>query len=240
MSGRPGSPALVIFDAFKTLVRPVPGFENTFTTALAALGVRSSSSVIADLQSASEGLDHWRWSGSREAYSQWTYETLTAGATDLLDGLAPHVVPALEQWHQAPMEPFPDVAACLATLRSATIKIAVCSNWGWDLADDLTAAGLAGMIDFTISSAQAGCRKPHQDIYQIVLDRAGVRAADAVFVGDSLRADVLAPQEAGIYSVHLDRAGAGSHGGAAVTSLTKLAVHLGLVAAATCPPEPPA
>ena len=140
----------------------------------------------------------------------------------------PHVIPALEQWHQAPMEPFPDVANCLSALRSENITVAVCSNWGWDLVDDLAGAGLSEMIDFPISSAQAGFRKPHHAMYHAVLDVAGVAAAEAVFVGDSIRADVLGPQDAGIYSLHLDRACAGSEGSAVVSSLSHLVRHLDL------------
>lgn len=228
MTRRPPGPRVVIFDAFNTLVRPVPGFENTFTEALARLGVADPTSVMAMLQSASDGLDHRQWSQSREEYSNWTELTLKAGASELLDGLVPHVIPALEQWHQAPMEPFPDVANCLSALRSENITVAVCSNWGWDLVDDLAGAGLSEMIDFPISSAQAGFRKPHHAMYHAVLDVAGVAAAEAVFVGDSIRADVLGPQDAGIYSLHLDRACAGSEGSAVVSSLSHLVRHLDL------------
>ena len=78
--------------------------------------------MLADLQAASEGLDHSPWSGSRAAYRGWTAETLAALAqvgagpgTDLgsitgtsrVGQLTPRVVPALEQWHQAPMVALP-------------------------------------------------------------------------------------------------------------------------------------
>ena len=67
MTRRPPGPRVVIFDAFNTLVRPVPGFENTFT-AVTRLGVADPTSVMAMLQSESDGLDHRQWS-SREEYS---------------------------------------------------------------------------------------------------------------------------------------------------------------------------
>jgi putative hydrolase of the HAD superfamily len=227
MIHRPCTPKLVIFDAF-TLVHPVSGFESTFTAALTTLGVAATDSVMSMLQSASEGLDHTRWSKSRKDYSTWTRRTLNAAASELLDGLAPHVIPALEERHQAPMEAFSDVRDCLGVLRSEGISIGVCSNWGWDLARDLAGAGLADLINVTISSAQAGYRKPHQAIYHAVLDAARVAAAEAVFVGDSIRADVLGPRDVGIYSVHLDRASTGSDGCPAVSSLSHLFRHLKL------------
>lgn len=200
----------VIFDAFNTLVTARPGYEQTFLAGLAAAGANASADTLATLQAASEGLDHSEWSGSRHAYCGWAAETLaslgqpSAGPGVGLDTeLAPRVVPALEQLHQAPMVALPDAADCLAMLKAAGFTIALCSNWGWDLAADLAGTGLMGSIDVLVTSAQAGYRKPHPRIYQTALDLAGCTAADAVFVGDSLRADALGPQRVGIRSVLL-------------------------------------
>ena len=196
---------LVIFDAFNTLVTLRRGSKQTFLTGLLQAGINASAAMLAKLQAASEGLDHSEWSGSRQAYSGWAAETLASVAragSNLGADLAPHVVPALEQLHQAPMVALPGAAECLAMLKRAGFTIALCSNWGWDLAADLAGAGL-GCIDVFVTSAQAGYRKPHPRIYDTTLDLAGFTAADAVFVGDSLRADALGPQRAGIRSVLL-------------------------------------
>lgn len=211
---------LVIFDAFNTLVTSRRGHKRTFLAGLVQAGIRASTATLADLQAASEGLDHSRWSGSREAYCGWAAETLAALAqfsaglgadlgvtgTGRVGQLTPRVVPALEQWHQAPTVALPGAADCLAKLKRAGLTIALCSNWGWDLAADLAGTGLAGYIDVFVTSAQAGYRKPHTRIYQATLERAGFMAEDAVFVGDSLRTDALGPQRAGIRSVLVTRA----------------------------------
>ena len=213
--------SLVIFDAFNTLVTSRRGSKRTFLAGLVQAGIRASTAMLADLQAASEGLDHSRWSGSRTAYCGWAAETLAALAqvgagpgtdlgrvpgTGLVGQLAPRVVPALEQWHQAPMVALPTAADCLARLKRAGFAIALCSNWGWDLAADLAGTGLTGYVDVFVTSAQAGYRKPHTRIYQATLELAGFRAEDAVFVGDSLRTDALGPQRAGIRSVLVTRA----------------------------------
>ena len=153
---------LVIFDAFNTLVTSRRGSKRTFLAGLVQAGIRASTAMLANLQAASEGLDHSRWSGSRAAYCGWAAETLAALAqvgvrpgtdlgsvpgTSLVGQLAPRVVPALEQWHQAPMVALPTAADCLARLKRAGFAIALCSNWGWDLALDLAGTGLAGYID---------------------------------------------------------------------------------------------
>lgn len=197
---------LVIFDAFNTLVTSRRGSKRTFRAGLVQAGINASRAMLAKLQAASEGLDHSGWSGSRQAYSGWAAETLASVAqagADLRADLAPRVVPALEQLHQAPMVALPGAADCLAKLKRAGFTIALCSNWGWDLAADLAGTGLAGYIDVFVTSARSGYRKPHPRIYQATLELAGFGVEDAVFVGDSLRTDAVGPQRIGIRSVLL-------------------------------------
>lgn len=200
--------ALVIFDAFNTLVTSRPGSKQTFLGSLIQAGINASEGTLTRLHAASEGLDHSQWSGSREVYCGWAADTLASLArvgADMDGDLAPWVVPALEQLHQAPMVALPDAADCLAMLKQAGCTIAVCSNWGWDLATDLAGTGLTGWIDVLVTSAQAGYRKPHPRIYQATLEATGHSAEDAVFIGDSLRTDALGPQRVGIRSVLLAR-----------------------------------
>lgn len=197
---------LAIFDAFNTLVTSRQGSNWTFLAGLVQVGISASEAVLTALNAASEGLDHSEWSGSRQAYREWAAETLAAlaqASADLDADLAPRVVPALEQLHQAAMVALPGAADCLAQLKNAGYTIALCSNWGWDLAADLDGTELADYIDVFVTSAQAGYRKPHPRIYQATLDLAGFSARDAVFVGDSLRTDALGPQRVGIRSVLL-------------------------------------
>jgi HAD superfamily hydrolase (TIGR01509 family) len=201
-------PGLVIFDAFNTLITSHRNSKQTFLAGLAQVGLRVSQETLRQLQAASEGLDHSEWSCSRQVYSAWAAATLSsvalAGTVERAD-LAPHVVPALEQLHQAPIVALPGAADCLAAFRRAGFTIALCSNWGWDLAADVAGAGLAGNIHVFVTSAQAGYRKPHPRIYQVTLEQAGFGADDAVFIGDSLRTDVLGPQRVGIRGVLLTR-----------------------------------
>jgi putative hydrolase of the HAD superfamily len=197
---------LVIFDAFNTLVTARPGSTTTFLDGLTHAGLDATPALLAEFQAASEGLDHSAWSASRQSYVEWATTTLrTVRETGIPAGsdLGRWVVPALEQRHQAPMVAMPDAGSCLEMLKAAGFTIAVCSNWGWDLRQDLEDTGLTANIDVLITSAQVGSRKPHPRIYGSTLDRAGLAAEDAVFIGDSLRTDVLGPEKAGIRSVLL-------------------------------------
>jgi putative hydrolase of the HAD superfamily len=217
-----GSPGLVIFDAFNTLVTSRRDSKGTFSAGLEEAGLRVSPPVLASLQAASEGLDHSAWSGSREAYAGWAASVLSELRQAAWPGkgeLNRCIVPALEQLHQAPMVAMPGARACLKRLKSAGFTTAICSNWGWDLHEDLSRTGVLEYVDYLVSSAQAGYRKPHPRIYQSVLSLAGCTAKDAVFIGDSLRTDVLGPQSSGIRSLLLAPAADPAFHGEAVTSL---------------------
>jgi putative hydrolase of the HAD superfamily len=206
VTGPPWTPRLIIFDVYNSIVLPRPGHRGTFEAGLRQRGVRPDADRFDRLQHASEGLAHPLPSASRDAYVDWCDETLaTVAEAGVTVEVAPRVIPALEQRHQGRMEPLPGVIPLLAELRSFGVMIGVCSNWSWDLSDDLAACGLADLIDVTVSSARAGFRKPHPQIYRHVLHQADVRAAEALFVGDSERADVTGPTSAGIPAVHLVR-----------------------------------
>jgi putative hydrolase of the HAD superfamily len=220
-----GSPGLVIFDAFNTLVTSRRDSRGTFLEGLERAGIRGAGPVLADLQAASEGLDHSVWSGSRQAYVGWTtavLRELSMIGLPVNSNLARCVVPALEQLHQAPMVALRGARFCLKQLKAAGFTIAVCSNWGWDLAADIAGTGVLEYVDYPVSSAQVGWRKPDPRIYRWVLSLAGCAAKDAVFVGDSLRTDVLGPQRCGIRPLLLAPAASADFHGEVIGSLAAL------------------
>jgi putative hydrolase of the HAD superfamily len=158
------------------------------------------------LQASSERICHVRHSVSRDSYVTWTRSVLEAiSAAGITSETKPYVIPALEQHHQAPMRPIEGVADLLIALRHRRLTIAVCSNWSWDLTADLRQCGLDTIIDLIYSSAEVGYRKPHPEIYRRVLSGRGVNAAEAVFIGDSLTADVEGPMTVGIPAIQLVR-----------------------------------
>ena len=53
----------------------------------------------------------------------------------------------------------------LAELRARGLRLVICSNWDWDLAEAVDEAGLTAAVDAIVSSAWVGARKPHPRIY---------------------------------------------------------------------------
>ncbi|HZB46643.1 MAG TPA: HAD-IA family hydrolase, partial [Pyrinomonadaceae bacterium] len=72
------------------------------------------------------------------------------------------------------------------------------------LRDSLEAAGLFEKFDLTVDSHLVGCRKPDPAIFRLALERLGVEAEEAAYVGDSYAHDALAARACGLRGILLD------------------------------------
>ena len=66
---------------------------------------------------------------------------------------------------------------------------------------DLEALGLATHLDQALFSSEVGVRKPDPRIFRVMLERLGVDAGEAVFVGDRLLDDIGGAKGVGMRSV---------------------------------------
>lgn len=155
-----------------------------------------------------DGTEHGEHSASRDHYVAWQRERLLGmlAACDVHPGEYEVIVERLEAGRaERVLEAYPEVPAVLADLRARGLRLAVCSNWDWDLTEAMAEAGLEGTVDLLVSSAWAGARKPHPRIFEHTLERLGARPADVLFVGDTWGPDVTGPHSLGITSLYLRR-----------------------------------
>jgi len=100
-----------------------------------------------------------------------------------------------------------DTLSTLETLRRQGYHIGLVSNAGYD--DDVQAlvdgAGIRSYLEFIISSAALGVRKPSPLIFQAALDFFHAAPQQAVMIGDFLEADVLGANQLGMGSVWITR-----------------------------------
>ena len=101
--------------------------------------------------------------------------------------------------------PLPGVPETLRELRGRGRKLVVVSNWDVSLHERLAETGLAPLLDGAIASAEAGVAKPDPAIFTRALELAGVRADEALHVGDSLLEDGEGARAAGIRAVLIGR-----------------------------------
>ena len=83
--------------------------------------------------------------------------------------------------------PYPDTAEVLGALRAQGIKTAVVSNIAFDVRPAF--ASIGAQVDEFVLSFEVGAVKPDPAIFGAALQRLGVRAQEAVMVGDSEEAD---------------------------------------------------
>jgi putative hydrolase of the HAD superfamily len=98
----------------------------------------------------------------------------------------------------------PGADAALTTLRARGCRIGLISNTIWPgqlHLDDMEQLGLRQYLEHTIFSGDAGVWKPSAAIFTRVLDGLGVAPAEAVFVGDNPREDILGAQAVGMRAI---------------------------------------
>jgi HAD superfamily hydrolase (TIGR01509 family) len=64
---------------------------------------------------------------------------------------------------------------------------------------------LAGFFDAVVVSGSVNKRKPSMEIFKHALEALGVKAEEAVFVGDTVDADVQGPKAVGMRTIYIER-----------------------------------
>lgn len=85
-------------------------------------------------------------------------------------------------------QPRPDARAVLAEVRHRGLRTGLISNCSSSVPGSWPASPLGRLIDIAIFSSDEGLAKPDPRIYQVALDRLGLRAAECLYIDDSARA----------------------------------------------------
>jgi HAD superfamily hydrolase (TIGR01662 family) len=117
---------------------------------------------------------------------------------------------ALESFYQQTQAywiPEKDTLPTLAALKEQGYRLGVISNAGddADVQSLVDKAGVRAYLDFVLTSAACGVRKPDPKIFQIALDQWGFSPQQVAMVGDTLAADVLGGQNAGVFTIWITR-----------------------------------
>jgi HAD superfamily hydrolase (TIGR01549 family) len=207
----------VFFDAGNTLIRMD---YDAMAAALAARGAAVSPESLeraewrarvrldADLQARPESTE-----GGGVAERYVTYLLDEAGIRD------PRVIAALLAWRRSFNRPLglwtaaaPRAAEAVRLARRAGVRTAVISNSNGTVRTILERLGLDGDLDFVLDSHEVGVEKPDPRIFRLALERAGVAAAEAAYIGDLYSVDVIGARRAGLAAVLLDPGGCWDRG----------------------------
>ena len=86
----------------------------------------------------------------------------------------------------------------LAQLKDMGYTVGVISNADGRVGDFLETAGLRQYLDFVVDSGAVGVEKPDRRIFEMALELASAKPAEAVHVGDVYEVDVQGARGAGI------------------------------------------
>ncbi len=100
-----------------------------------------------------------------------------------------------------------DAIATLQALQGQGYRLGLISNAGDDADVQvlIDKAGVRSFFDVILVSAAVGIRKPNPEIFHMALRHWGFAPHEVVMVGDTLGADVLGAQNAGVSSVWITR-----------------------------------
>ena len=204
----------VFFDLYNTLMRFWPPLEEIQQTACRQTGLEvtlegiTRGYALADDYFSRENARYplfKRSSGERDGFfSEYERLILEGAGIDASSELA------LQVWRRAYSIPkelvlFDDVPLGLKALRERGLILGALSNLRPEMRGQMDRAGLLKLLDFVITSQEAGAQKPFAPIFQAALERAGAEPHEAVHVGDQYHADVMGARSVGIRPVLMDR-----------------------------------
>lgn len=210
MTGSPGAIRAVFFDVDFTLIYPGPTFQGEgYRRFCARHGMAIDASRFDEaVAAASYILDEVE----EPLYDDGLFVHYTATIIERMGGQGAAVMHAAREIYAEwatnhHFEMYDDVGPVLRELAARALTLGVISNSHRSLDAFKDHFALNGIIHAAVSSAVHGYMKPHPSIFERALADAGVRASEAVMVGDSLKADVEGALGAGMRAVLLRRSG---------------------------------
>jgi putative hydrolase of the HAD superfamily len=204
----------VFFDAGGTLVDAKPSFPELFASILqreghdvAAETISAHWQIVFDrFRAAGEAEELWTTSDDRSREFWHGVYTMFFEELGLApEGLVDAVYRAFTDRRNYGL--YDDVLPMLERLRASGVRLGIVSNFERWLDDLLEDIGIRSTFDVRVISAFEGVEKPDPRIFRLALERAGVAAGDAVYVGDHLELDIGPAANVGMLPVLIDRRG---------------------------------
>jgi putative hydrolase of the HAD superfamily len=126
---------------------------------------------------------------------------------DIHGDLVSLLVEWMESWkgEQIGWKAYDCVPRVLDELRSRGIRAGVISNWDPSARSILQACGLLDKFETVVISSEVGVSKPHERIFRIALERAGIEPEDCLYVGDNYYDDAVGAEAVGMKALVVNR-----------------------------------
>ncbi len=204
----------VFFDLFGTLLHFDPPREELQVAACKQFGIEVS--VEAVLRALPAADDFFYRENTRSpieqrpleeksrVYAEYESRVLTGAGLDIPPEKALQILTDLRQIPTRRVL-YDDVLPSLAELKERKLVLGLISNIDHDISSLCNELGLSRYLNFWITSQEVGTDKPHAPIFLAALKKAGVKAEEALHIGDQYQSDVVGAQGVGIKALLLDR-----------------------------------
>ena len=106
---------------------------------------------------------------------------------------------------KTPFDAIPQAEETLAALKQKGLKVGIIANTTIsrekDVRKTLQQLGLENYFDFIVTSVDAGCEKPDGRIFSLALNALGIKAGEAVMVGDRVATDIVGGNRLGMTTI---------------------------------------
>jgi putative hydrolase of the HAD superfamily len=206
----------VFFDLYHTLVRYEPPREEVVAAALREFGIEVSAAalhqpmLVADEfmydQIARLPLSARSREDLAELYTRHVEILLKEAGIKHDRRLAQDLLGRVRQT-RLELVLFDDVRPALDALKKRGLVLGLISNVEQDISPTLDKLGLNAWLGIVVTSQDTGAGKPRPEIFHHALRKAGVNAAEAIYIGDQYRVDILGAAGVGMKAILLDRSG---------------------------------
>jgi len=206
----------VFFDWFNTLAQYYPPREEIHANACREVGIEVAEGklnrglLLADQfyidENARSPIKKRSPQEQIEVYAQYECTVLKEAGVEISDEMALRIMQKLGgAFSKFDFVLFDDVLPTFELLKQRGLVLGLISNIDRDIMPFCQELGLASYLDFVVTSQEVGSEKPHPPIFLAALERAGVKASEAMYVGDHYGTDVVGAREIGMEGVLLDR-----------------------------------
>ena len=206
----------IFFDWFNTLVRFEPPRQELYNRAFQQFGIQLAPKQImrgimaGDLyyfvENAKSTVDERSAEEQAKVFLCYPKAILAEAGIKVAKGLPLKILDIVrERSKEAKLVLFDDVLPSLKTLKERKLILGVLTNATKEKLSFYGELGLESYLDFVVTSQEVRADKPKPPIFLAALNRAGVKAFEAVHVGDQYQLDVEGARRIGINPVLIDR-----------------------------------
>jgi putative hydrolase of the HAD superfamily len=204
----------VFFDLYYTLVRYEPPREELQANALKEFGIEVSPELFRrPLVTADEfiygeiarfPLSQRSEKDKMNLYARYQEILLKEAGIEASEQLIRALLAKMRQLDMK-LVLFDDVIPTLTDLKRRGLILGLISNVDRDITPLLAKLELNALLQVVVTSPEVGFNKPQPEIFLEALRKAGVKAEEAIYVGDQYQIDVVGANKVGMKGVLLDR-----------------------------------